>query len=1083
MVKKLLFINFLALLLVPAAVFAQSKISGKVTDATTGEELPGANVYLLELKKGTSTSISGEYEISGVIPGSYTLVASYVGYKQSKQVVTLSSSDLVLDITLQPDFLGLEEVVVNALGFEKNRDQQGSASSNVTAERIATTGETSLLNGIGGKTSGVVVTRSSGDPGAGTYVQIRGQSTITSSVQPLIVVDGIPISNSTIGSGVDGVVQQSRLNDINPNDIESMEILKGASAAALWGSRAANGVIVIKTKKGVPVKDRPNVVFKSTMSFDQINAYPDLQSSYGQGSGGAYSPTSAFSWGDKIANRSGAADVLDMTGAYFVAEDGDIYRRILTKNSKDTFIDSNKDGVFQTGTFLENNLSVSGGDLGNSYYMSISDLNQKGVIKNNSDYRRTSFRFNSTRRFNEDFSVSSNAMYSKVNSNRIQMGSNTAGLYLGLLRTAPDFDQSDYKGSYYSSSTAAPVSNRHRSYRSYLGANASPVYNNPLWTINEQSNTTNVDRFLTSGEMQLDPTQWLGFTVRGGLDYYQDKRITYFPVNSSNPGLNGLLTDQTLSELQVNFDFISRLQKQVNEDLFASAIFGFNVNDRTFKNVGGSMQNFIIKNDGPLNFDNAQAADKTPFNSESQRRIAAAYTSINVNYQESIFAELTGRAETASTFGENSDKTFFYPAANLAWQFTQLDALKDNSILSFGKFRTSYGVVGIEPVPYATTTDFVSAAFGESWGPTLDAGYYANGGFALSSNQGNNAVEPEIKTEWEVGTDLRFFNDKLSVSATYYSNKTEGALFSVPVAPSTGFTSQYQNAADLENKGIELETGYEIMSSSDFNWSVNLNWTRNRNKITDLANTQSLFLAGFTGTSSRAVEGLPVGVLWGVDFAKDANGDYVLDSNGFPTAAAEEGVIGDPNPDWVGNISTTMSFKNLKLFVLVEHTQGGDFWDGTRGVLYYFGTHQDVSQERTYSTSLKDYNGNVIPANTPFRGNIQDFGSGPVALTQPWYTSMGGGFGPVSSQFIYDATITRLREVTLSYSLNSKAFRDFTKLRSVDIGVTGRNLLFWTKMNGVDPETNLTGPSNGRGLNYFNNPNTRSFLISVSVNY
>jgi TonB-linked SusC/RagA family outer membrane protein len=1039
-------------------------------------------VYLTELKVGASANIDGNFEISNVPAGTFTIVASYVGYKQYKATITVGGSDIVNDISLSPDFLGLDEVVINALGFEQNRDQQGSSSSNITVERIATTGETSLLTGMSGKTSGVIVTRSTGDPGAGAYVQIRGQSTITSSVQPLIVVDGIPVSNSTLGSGVDGVVQQSRLNDINPNDIESMEILKGASAAALWGSRAANGVIVIKTKKGSPVKDRPNIVFKSTVSLDDIMIYPDLQTNYGQGSGGTYSPTSAFSWGDKIANRAGGADAVNTTGRYFEAANGTKYYPITQKNSKDTYIDKNKDGVFRQGFFLDNSLSISGGDLGSSYYFSLADLNQQGIIRNSSDYRRTSFRFNSTRRFNEMFSVSSNAMYSKVNSNRIQMGSNTAGLYLGLLRTSPDFDQTDYKGNYYSSATAAPIPDRHRSYRNYLGSAASPVYNNPLWTINEQENTINVDRFITSGEIQIDPTPWLGITARGGVDYYQDKRISYFPVNSANPGLNGLLTDQTVSELQTNFDLIGRAQKQLNESLFGSFLFGFNINDRTFKNIGGTMQNFIIAN-GPKNFNNAQAINASPFNSETQRRIAAAYSTLNLNYAESVFLELTGRAETASTFGDKSDKTFFYPAANLAWQFTQLDALKDNGFLSFGKLRTSFGIVGVEPGPYITTTDFVSAAYGESWGPTLDSGFYADGGFVQSSAAGNNAVEPERKTEWEVGTDLRFLNDKLSLSATYYNNKTEGALFFVPVAPSTGYTSQFKNAADLENKGIEVEAGYEIFSTNDFRWGVNANWTRNRNKVLSLAGTESLFLNGFTGTSSRAVEGQAVGVLWGGTWARKADGTLDLDANGFPQASGVEGIIGDPNPDWVGNLSTTISYKNLKLFVLFEHNQGGDIWEGTKAILYNFGTHVDVSQERTSTTALKQSNGVVIPAGTPFRGNIQDFGAGPVALTQPWYTSLGGGFGPVAESFIGDATHTRLREITLTYTLNSKAFRDFTKFRSVDFGITGRNLMLWTDLKGIDPETNLTGPSNGRGLDYFNNPNTRSLLFSVSINY
>jgi TonB-linked SusC/RagA family outer membrane protein len=1080
MIKKLLFINLLALLVIPMSLFAQVKISGKVTDAASGEELPGANIYITELKVGASADINGDYVISNITPGNYTIVASYVGYKQYKSKLTVGNSDIVSNLKLAPDFLGLEEVVINALGFEKNRDQQGSSSSNIGIDRIETTGETSLLTGVAGKTSGVVVTRSSGDPGAGAYVQIRGQSTITNSVQPLIVVDGIPVSNTTTGSGTAGVVQQSRLNDINPNDIESMEILKGASAAALWGSRAANGVIVIKTKRGRPVQGRPNIVVKSTYSMDNIMLYPDLQNNYGQGSGGAYSPTSAFSWGDKIADRSGAADAVNTTGGRFVSEDGTVYYPITARNSKDTFVDSNKDAVFQTGYFLDNSVSISGGDLGNSYYFSLSDLNQQGIIRNNSDYRRTSFRFNSTRRFNENFSVTSNAMYSKVNSNRIQMGSNLSGLYLGLLRTASDFDIRDYKGDYYSSPTAAPAPG-HRSYRRYLG-NAGAIYNNPLWTINEQQNPTNVDRFMTSGEIQFDPTQWLGFTMRGGIDYYQDKRQEYFPVASAGNFPSGGLTDQSISELQINFDAITRVQKQLNSDLFTSALFGFNVNNRSAKNIGGSMQNFIISN-GPLNFSNAQTANRDPFNSESERRVAAAYTSLTFNYMESIFAEVTGRAETASTFGENSEKTFFYPAANLAWQFSQLGALKDNAVLSFGKLRFAYGVVGIEPGPYLTRTPFVSAAYGESWGPTLDSGVYADGGFVQSTAARNNAVEPERKSEWEVGTDLRFFNDKLTLSATYYNNKTEGALFFVPVAASTGFTSQYQNAADLENKGIEVEAGYEAIATNDFRLGFNANWTRNRNKVLSLAGTQSLFLNGFTGTSSRAVEGQAVGVLWGGRWDRDADGKMILDANGFPTAAADEGILGDPNPEWVANLSTTISYKNLKLYVLFDHTQGGDIWEGTRGVLYYFGTHNNVSQERTHSTDLKQHNGAVIPANTPFRGNIEDFGNGPVALTQSWYTGLGGGFGPVGEQFIGDATATRLREVTLTYSYNAKSMRDLTGLRSIDFGVTGRNLVLWANVKGIDPETNLTGPSNGRGLDYFNNPNTRSVLFSISVNY
>ncbi len=315
------------------------------------------------------------------------------------QEVPIGNQSLI-SVALKHEALSLSEVVVSALGFKENADKIGATAAKIDAKDIVRSGETGVINSMAGKAAGVQVTRSAGDPGAGSYIQIRGQNTITGSTQPLVIVDGIPVSNSTLGDGVAGVSQQSRLNDINPDDIASMQVLKGASAAALWGSRAANGVIVITTKKGAN-SNKVNVSLSSTVSFDEPNRLHPMQSTYGQGAGGVYSPTGSFTWGDRIADRSGAADELNMTGQRFEAENGVTYYPILKKNSKETFNDIRRDQVFRTGTYLDNNVNISGGNDKGNFYLSIGDLRQKGILNGQSDYKRTSVRFNTERRFND----------------------------------------------------------------------------------------------------------------------------------------------------------------------------------------------------------------------------------------------------------------------------------------------------------------------------------------------------------------------------------------------------------------------------------------------------------------------------------------------------------------------------------------------------------------------------------------------------------------------------------------------------------------------------------------------------------
>jgi len=757
--------------------------------------------------------------------------------------------------------------------------------------------------------------------------------------------------------------------------------------------------------------------------------------------------------------------------------------------------------VFQDGYFLENSLSLSAGDKDANIFVSLSDLNQQGIVRYGSDYRRSTARINAERRFNNVVRLSGNFTYSKINSNRIQQGSNTSGLYLGLLRQSPDFDQEDYIGTYFDA-TGTAFLNRQRSYRRPLGNSPNPSYNNALWTTREQKNPNNVDRFLGTVEIGVDPRPWLNLTARVGADSYTDYRTEFFPINSSQNQGRGQATEQTITETQLNGDFFGRASHSFGDKLSTSLLVGFNLNQRRLNRLGATYSNFILdERQGHSFFSNATKENTSAVDYESLRRNSRGYATAGVAFNEQLFLNGSIAAENASTFGPETQNLFYYPSVDLAWQFTKLGLLADNRILSFGKLRTSYGESGIEPNVYVTRDVYNSAAYVEGYGPSLDAAAFG-GSYARNNTRRNPKLRPERKREVEAGLDLRFLQDRISFSATYYQNKTTDAIFNVPVSPSSGYLFETANAATLENKGLELDLNATVVKTPNFTWNVGGNWTRNRNKVLDLAGTESLFLNGFTGTSSRAVKGQPLGVLWGGHLDRSETGGYVVDGDGFPRAAATEGVIGDPNPKWRSGLNSTLSYKGIRLFALVETSFGGDIWAGTEGVLRNFGVSEFTNVETTVSAAdaalIKTYDNPTTGARQTiaqkykpnadgsysFRGRLANYGGPQVALDEYWYTQLGGGFGVASDQFIQDATWTRLRELTLGYSLKTDGFRKLSHLSNVEFTLTGRNLLLYTKQfRGVDPETNLTGQSNGRGLEYFNNPGTRSFLLGVRITY
>ena len=1054
-------------------LFGQGGISGVVLDENGGP-LPGANVVIENTSTGVSTDFDGNFTINA--NSGEVLVISYIGY--TSEYITVGNQDSVT-ISLQLDN-ELEEVVVTALGFAAVRDQQGSTSSVIATDDVIRSAEPTVVNALSGKASGVRITRSNGDPGAGSTIRIRGANTIDGSIQPLIIVDGVPMDNTTSYAGGNnitgsngGVTQGSRLNDINPNDIESVQVLKGASAGALYGSKAANGVVVITTKKGS--RGEAKITFKSSYSFDEISERIEMQDTWGQGRSGVFGTNRAESWGDWIPGRSGSMDTYK-SGAFFTAENGTVYKAIDDKNSTQTYVDENFDSVFGTGHALQNDLTISGGGDNSTYFFSLGHLDQDGMIKN-ATYERTNARLNYEAKLNDKITLSSKMAYTFTKSNRIQQSSNVSGLMLGLLRTPPDFDGRDYKGTYTSSGGTEYV-NRGRSYRKPIGQSSNQSYTNPLWTVNEQTSLTKVNRITVTPQLTIKPTNWFSIITRGNVDVADDKRTYFFPVGDASSRANGQFKEDVIDIRNSSLDIIGKANFDLADNINLTATAGWSYNDRKYNRISGNITGFLVNSSKQTTALNTSSEASSFDNYRSFRRSNRGYGVLNLDVANELFLNVSGALESASTI----DGSFFYPAADVAWVVTE-SAIQSDAI-SFAKLRGSWGQVGVQPSAHKFET-LAEGGFGYStYSDPLDSNLFG-GGFRLDNNLGNPNLEPEIKTEWEIGADLRFLDDRMSLSFTYYDNIIEGILLDVTLSPSSGYATQYGNYGEMTNIGMEIDWGYDIIDEADFGLSTAINWSRNDNEVTDLYGTETINLSPGASVSSRAIVGYPLGTLYGTGSKTNPDGSLDLNSNGFPQITSSPIVLGDPNPDWRAGVSMNMRYKKWRLNAVLEHSHGGEFSPRTLWVLNRFGTTAETANRLTLDQPLVNYRGNTIAAGTTVRGNIKDFGGGPVLLDENWYrTGIGGGFGDNQAYnfSIADATWTKLRDLSLSYIWDDSRIKSLG-LSDVILTFTGRDLININEVDGIDPEINTKGVSVAQGVEYFTNPQTKGFLFSLTINY
>ena len=1069
----------IALLLCTITGYAQERtITGTVTSSEVGEPVPGVNVLVKGTTIGTVTNIDGDYRLQ-VPEDETTLQFSFIGYATQEATI---GNQTTIDVVLESDLQSLEEVVVTAVGIEQSKRQLGYTIQEIDGESVAKANETNLVNALNSKVAGVNVYGSSGAPGASANIRIRGNTSITGSNSPLFVVDGIPINNDTYSSdAVGGVDQSNRAIDINPADIKNLTVLKGAAATVLYGIRAANGAIIITTKKG-SYNTKPEVTVSSSWEVNEINRTLDLQTAYSQGRDGAYRgplTQDLWSWGAPVADLEfdGNSDYpFDQNGDLVPAGEGNG----MPARGYDVY------DLFVRGLVSDNNISVRGGTESVTYYLSTGYLNNRGIIPN-SEFDRVSLKSTLSAKITKKLTAGVSATYINSGGVRQERGSNLRGVMLGLIRNAPTFDLGNGKTGQEAADDPASYVLPNGIERSYRQG----VYDNPYWVVNKNYSTDEVNRVFGYANLQYELFPSLNLSYKLGLDQYSDNRkarIGIVPTPGGGAYSPGEVDYDDVFQRDMNSDLILTFNKEINPNLYVDAIVGHNYFWQYYRRFGLDGNALSVP-------DFYHISNATPANAEEvieEKKVNGVYAQANFGFRDFLYLNLSARNDWSSTLpeGENS---FFYPAASLGFEFTEAFGISDNNILPYGKLRASYGQVGNDAPVYATASYYErTTVTGDGFTDGLFFPILGVNAFEQDGDLGNTALKPETTTTFEIGAELRLLQNRLGVDFTYYNSETTDQIIPVDISASSGFLRRVQNAGLVTNEGYEVVLTGSPVRTEAFQWDIVANFTQYENIVERISpDLTNISLSGFTSTSSRAIEGEPFGVLWGdrLQHVDDPNSPYdgqlIIGPEGFPVPAVEQGIIGDPNPDWLLGITNTFTYKGLALSALIDIRQGGDVWNGTYGIAQYFGRTQHSADFRGEAGEGVIIEG-VVAEGDGYVPNTQqvDLNNDAIGSAANRWTRYG--FGTLGEENVEDASWVRLRQVRLTYSLPQSLMDNVRGISGVDIALTGRNLLLFTGYKGIDPETNLTGTTqgqNGFGLEYFNNPNTRGYGVNLTVTF
>ncbi|MDB5279417.1 MAG: SusC/RagA family TonB-linked outer membrane protein [Ferruginibacter sp.] len=984
---------------------AQNKtVTGKLTDSS-GRGLPGATIQEKKTKHFASTDKEGRFEIA--INSSGVLLVSAVGYEPA-EFSTAGKSEV--NIILKQNTVGLNEVVVTALGVKRDKRNLTYSTQELKGDVLTNSKEPNLVNAMAGKVSGVQITSSAGTAGASSRIVIRGATSATGDNQALFVIDGVPINNDETATGGAAGAGTNRVSDIDPASIENITVLKGAAATALYGSSGAKGVVMITTKSG-GIDKKPAINISSELSFEKA-LLPERQTKYGQGINGVFSngedqKTSA-SWGPLM-------DTLKINGS--AAPKYDPWKSFLRK-----------------GITSNNSVSISGGGIASSYFLSYSYFDQQGVVPVNNYKRNSLFAKYNTKIYKN---LSSTFQLGYTNSNQTRLPEGWVNGPLFVLMGQP-ISWNPY-----------PVLNADGSQRLYRFSR-----NPPLWTIDNMKNNATVNRFIPVLTFNYTPLSWLTVTERLGADIYTEQNNYYNapspalgPADSEDPNASGSVRNANTNFRQFNNDLIINAHKAFNK---------FDVNLLVGNNVYSNYSQYVTVSGTKLTiadfYNVSSAKDIKGSELYYEQRKLGFYTQANIEYNKLLALSLTGRYDGSSVLAK--DKQFYpYGSAALSFIFSELFPKSGNSFMNFGKLRFSYATVGNDGVgAYQLGTPYILASRASGNFP-----FQGQPGFLLSPTLGNSTLKNERLNEYEVGVETKFLNNRIGLEASYFYRKsTNGIIPGVAISAATGYTGTTVNSASIENKGVEVLLNVSPVKTNNFNWDMTVNFSTIRNKVLQL----------YPGLNQlgRLIVGEPYNIFYGDKYARNASGKMLVDADGHPFADGQ-GIVGNANPDWLGGMSNSFRYKQFSLDVFFDVKKGGDVWNGVDSYGTFYGTAKATENRKDF----------VLDAVSAVDGKANTI----VIKAQDFYRN-----NQLYEAFIQDGSYIKLRTVSLTYRLDPALLKR-TIIKTLSLSVTGRNLWIYSPhFTGADPEVSSWGTGNGDvGVYAFSSPTSRSVNFALKLGF
>jgi len=1057
-------------------MMAQRTVTGVITD-DSGEPLIGASILVKGTPTGTVTDIDGSYSLT-VPEGSNTLVVSYTGF--SAQEIILGADNIV-DVTLAEALTELNEVVVTGLGIKKEKKALGYGVSTISTDQVENRAEADIGRIMRGKAAGVDISQTSGLSGTGTNIIIRGFSSITGSNQPLFVVDGVPFNidtNTDRGFVGGGATASSRFLDLDPNNIAEISILKGLSATVLYGEAGRNGVILVTTKNG-NVGANSDKKFEVTVSqglhFTEVSNLPDYQNTYGNGFSGNFGwffsnwgPSFDVRGSNGVDENGQIAHPLDQP--QYANDFGDTYQGVRYDykpyESVENFFD--KGVVSNTSINIENNLGN-----GSAISATYTYLNDNGFTPDNAAGESTNYlkKHNlglgaRTRLAN---GIGVKATFNYVDSRGLKppaasgAGSNPSGasLFANLVYTPRSIDLLNLP---YQS----PIDGRQVYYR------RGSAITNPLWTLNNARDIETIRRFYNSVELDYELAPWLTALYRFGIDQYTQAQRREINRGGSQVPDGTLATSDRLNRITDQV-FNLNYSLQLTDDISLDGIVGVNLRREVRdQNFGVSTNQFVFDL-----FEHSNFIDHQNYSLLVEENTIGAYGTATVGYKNFLYVNLQGRNDWTSTL-ESENRSIFYPSASLSFIPTEaFESLQGNSILNYLKLRAGYGTSAGYPSPYQTRSVLSTSA----------NTFVTNGGAVLNTHSvadrlGNPNLKPEIHTELEFGIEGRFVQNRIGLDLSYYNKQSTDLIIDLELDPSTYYTNTTVNAAEVENKGIELGLNLVPVKTKDFIWDINLNYTRNRNIVKKIADGVEQFRIGagsatgtfqtsgdFNGINNWALEGEPYGVIQGTPYRRDeASGQRIVGADGNFVPDQDISVIGDPNPDFTANWINTVSWKGLSFDFQWQYISGGDIYSITTATMLARGNTVDTDFDRFLPVVLPG----VKEDGTP--NDVQAY-IGDVSFRAYFFANEGA---------IFDGTVIRLREVGLSYSL-PKAMLENTPLGSVSLRISGENLWYnapnFPEGVNFDPEVLSVGVGNRRGMEFVTGPTAKKYGVNLSITF